>query len=121
MLSLTLLFFAILLAVVTALAGRIWCGFFCFQTVWTDIYAWIEDKLEGAPQKRRKLDKAPWNVNKIRIKLTKHLLWLVIGFLTGISFVAWFVDAFQLWADLVSFTLGSTAIIAIGPVLPVGT
>ncbi len=120
MLSLTLLFFAILLAVVTALAGRIWCGFFCFQTVWIDIYAWIEDKLEGAPQKRRKLDKAPWNVNKIRIKLTKHLLWLVIGFLTGISFVAWFVDAFQLWADLVSFTLGSTAIISIA-LFTVGT
>jgi len=120
MLSLTLLFFAILLAVVTALAGRIWCGFFCFQTVWTDIYAWIEDKLEGAPQKRRKLDKASWNVNKIRIKLTKHLLWLVIGFLTGISFVAWFVDAFQLWADLMSFTLGSTAIISIA-LFTVGT
>lgn len=47
MLSLLLLFFAILLAVATALVGRVWCGYFCFQTVWTDIYTWIEEKLEA--------------------------------------------------------------------------
>ncbi|MED5508658.1 MAG: 4Fe-4S binding protein, partial [Pseudomonadota bacterium] len=52
MLSLTLLFFAILLAAVTSVAGRVFCGYFCFQTVWTDIYTFIETKLEGdTPQK----------------------------------------------------------------------
>ncbi|MBT8419894.1 MAG: cytochrome c oxidase accessory protein CcoG [Gammaproteobacteria bacterium] len=102
LLSLVLLFFAMLLAVATAIAGRVWCGFFCFQTVWTDIFTWIEDKLEGNPQKRRKLDKAPWSVAKIRIKAIKHLLWLLISVFTGISFVAWFTDVYQLWADLVT-------------------
>lgn len=114
MLALLLLFFAILLAVVTAMVGRVWCGFFCFQTVWTDIYTWIEEKLEGNPQKRRKLEKAPWDVTKIRIKAIKHFLWLVIGFITGISFVAWFVDAFALWQSVLTFSLGGTALITVG-------
>jgi cytochrome c oxidase accessory protein FixG len=108
MLSLTLLFFALLLAVATALAGRIYCGFFCFQTVWTDAFTWLEDKLEGAPQKRRKLDAAPISFSKIRIKATKHLLWLVISVLTGISFVAWFYGAIDLWRDL--FTLQASTV-----------
>jgi len=113
MLSLLLLFFAILLAVVTALAGRVWCGFFCFQTVWTDLFTWVEEKLEGSPQKRRKLDKAPWNFSKIRIKTTKHLVWLVISFLTGVSFVAWFIDVYQLWGGLFSFNTGTVAAVTI--------
>lgn len=97
MLSLVLLFFAILLAVVTSVAGRVFCGYFCFQTVWTDIFTWIEEKLEGPPQKRRKLDEAPWNFTKIRIKLTKHVIWILIGMLTGISFTLWFGGAFDMW------------------------
>jgi cytochrome c oxidase accessory protein FixG len=97
MLSLLLLFFAILLAVVTALAGRVWCGFFCFQTVWTDVFTWIEEKLEGQPPARRKLDKAPMDGRKIRIKFMKHFLWILIGFATGFAFVSWFVDAPTLW------------------------
>ncbi|MCP4992302.1 MAG: cytochrome c oxidase accessory protein CcoG [Gammaproteobacteria bacterium] len=114
MLALLLLFFAILLAVVTALVGRAWCGFFCFQTVWTDLYTWIEDKLEGTPAKRKKLDKAKWDFTKIRIKITKHFLWLIIAFLTGVSFVAWFVDAFDLWMSIFTFSLGTAALSTIG-------
>jgi len=110
MLALLLLFFAILLAVVTALVGRVWCGFFCFQTVWTDIYTWLEDKLEGTPPKRRKLDKAPWDATKIRIKAIKHLLWLIIALFTGISFVAWFYGAFELWHDIFTFQVTTTAL-----------
>lgn len=109
MLSLTLLFFAILLAVVTTVAGRVYCGFFCFQTVWTDAFTWIENRLEGNPQKRRKLEQAPWDAYKIRVKFTKHVLWLLISALTGISFVAWFVDVYQLWVDIFTFNLGSVA------------
>ena len=120
MLSLLLLFFAILLAVVTAVAGRVWCGFFCFQTVWTDVYTWIEGKLEGTPPKRRKLDAAPLGFTKFSIKATKHFLWLLIAVLTGLSFTAWFIDAYQLWADLLSFNLGSTALATIG-LFTVGT
>ncbi len=120
MLSLTLLFFAILLAVVTALAGRVWCGYLCFQTVWTDVYTWIEEKLEGAPPKRRKLDKAKVDFTKIRIKVIKHFLWILIGALTGISFVAWFVDVYDLWASIFTFQVGSTATISIA-LFTVGT
>ncbi len=99
MLSLLLLFFAILLAVATALVGRVWCGFFCFQTVWTDVYTWVEEKLEGTPPQRRKLDKAPLSASKVLVKTSKHLIWLLIGFATGFSFVAWFNDAPSLWRD----------------------
>ena len=99
MLSLLLLFFAILLAVATALVGRVYCGYFCFQTVWTDVFTWIEEKLEGSPPQRRKLDKAPVDARKLRIKFIKHGLWLLIGFATGFSFVAWFYGAGPLWRD----------------------
>jgi len=120
MLSLLLLFFAILLAVVTALAGRVWCGFFCFQTIWTDVYTWVEEKLEGTPPKRRKLEKAPLNFTKIRIKVVKHTIWMVIGLVTGIAFVSWFVDAYSLWINLFTFNLGPTALITIS-MFTVGT
>ncbi len=114
MLSLTLLFFAILLAAVTSVAGRVFCGYFCFQTVWTDIFTLIEGKLEGdTPQKAHKFNTAPWTVNKILRKVVKHGLWLFIGLLTGVSFVAWFTDAYQLWHDLLTFNLSITETVII--------
>ena len=109
MLSLTLLFFAILLAAATSVAGRVYCGFFCFQTIWTDVYTSIEEWLEGNPTKRRKLDESPLTLRKLRIRITKWTLWLVIAFLTGVSFVAWFTDAPQLWKDLLTFGASTTA------------
>ena len=114
MLSLTLLFFAILLAAVTSIAGRVFCGYFCFQTVWTDIFTWLEGKLEGStPQKAMKFNNGPWTITKLSRKLVKHTLWLLIGLMTGISFVAWFTDAFQLWQDLFSFQVSMTAVVII--------
>lgn len=100
LLALVLLFFAIMLAAVTSLAGRVFCGYFCFQTIWTDLFTFIEEKLEGNPTKRRKLDKSPWNAHKIKIKIIKHSLWLLVGIITGVAFIAWFTDAYQLWNDL---------------------
>ncbi|WP_455219288.1 cytochrome c oxidase accessory protein CcoG [Kaarinaea lacus] len=97
MLAMVLLFFALLLAAVTSIAGRVYCGYFCFQTVWTDIFTWIEYKLEGKVNQRVKLDHTPWNASKIRIKVTKHIIWLLIGVFTGITFTLWFADAFELW------------------------
>ncbi len=113
MLALLLLFFAILLAVVTAVAGRVWCGFFCFQTVWTDAFTWVEEKLEGSPQKRRKLEAAPWDFAKFKTKAIKHTLWLLIAIATGISFTAWFNDAFELWAGLISLQVGLVSMVFI--------
>jgi len=97
MLALVLLFFAMLLAAVTSIAGRVFCGYFCFQTVWTDLFTWIEARLEGPPQRRRQLDRAPWDLHKLRVRGTKHLLWILIGLLTGITFTLWFGDAFAMW------------------------
>lgn len=114
MLSLTLLFFAILLAAVTSIAGRVFCGYFCFQTVWTDLFTWLEGRIEGdTPQKVRKFNDAPWTIPKLSRKLLKHSLWFLIGLLTGISFVAWFTDAFQLWRELFSFQVSLTETIII--------
>ncbi|OMH39516.1 cytochrome c oxidase accessory protein CcoG [Motiliproteus sp. MSK22-1] len=113
-LALILLFFAIGLAVVTAVAGRVFCGYFCFQTVWTDIYVWIEERLEGAPRQRQKLDSGPWTLKKLRIKVIKHGLWLLIGLITGISFTAWFMDAFELWQGLINLSVPIEAGITIG-------
>ena len=109
LLAMVLLFFAILLAAVTSIAGRVFCGYFCFQTIWTDIFTLIEEKLEGNPAKRRKLEKAPWDFSKIRIKTIKHTTWILIGVITGISFAAWFTDAYQLWLNI--FTLNASIVI----------
>ncbi|MEH6651267.1 MAG: cytochrome c oxidase accessory protein CcoG [Motiliproteus sp.] len=114
MLALLLLFFAILLAVVTAVAGRVWCGFFCFQTVWTDLFTWIEEKLEGSPQKRRKLDDAPLSFAKVKTKVFKHSLWLLVALFTGISFISWFNDSFTIWGDMLNLELGFASTVIIG-------
>ncbi|VAX13149.1 Type cbb3 cytochrome oxidase biogenesis protein CcoG, involved in Cu oxidation [hydrothermal vent metagenome] len=113
-LSLVLLFFAILLAAVTSTIGRVFCGYFCFQTIWTDAFTWIEEKLEGKPAARYKLEQSPWTLHKLRLRAMKYFFWLLISVFTGISFVAWFTDAHQLWRDLFTFQAGQTALITIG-------
>ena len=105
MLSLVLLLAAMTLFAATSVASRVFCGYFCFQTVWTDLFTWIEEKIEGNPLQRRKLDNAPWNFEKIRLKVFKHSIWLVIAVLTGISFSIWFVDAYDYWHNLLAFHL----------------
>lgn len=108
LLAMILLFFALLLAASTAIAGRLWCGYFCFHTVWVDVFTWIEEKFEGQPNKRIKLDKAPLSFDKVKTKASKFAVWAVIGFMTSFSFVAYFTDAFDLWARLFSFEWGAT-------------
>jgi cytochrome c oxidase accessory protein FixG len=120
MLSLLLLFFAILLAVLTALVGRVYCGYFCFQTVWTDVFTWIEEKLEGSPAQRRRLDSSPVNARKVILKSVKHLAWMLIGFATGFSFVAWFYGAGPLWRDFFVGNANSAAYAAVA-LFTVGT
>lgn len=101
-----LLFAAIFLAIMTAILGRVFCGYFCFQTVWTDAYTKVEHFLEGTPAKRHKLDASPWGAKKIRIKLTKHLIWLAIAVISGVTWMLWFGST---WAD---FFLGQASIMA---------
>lgn len=102
MLAAILLFFAMLLAASTAIAGRVWCGYFCFQTVWMDVFTWIEEKVQGNPNKRMALDQAPWTFEKLKLKSITHLIFIVIGLATSFSFVAYFTDALQLWSDVLS-------------------
>jgi len=97
MLALILILLAMTLFGVTAVAGRVWCGYFCFQTVWTDWFTWLEDKIEGNPIQRRKLDAAPWSARKLRLKIIKHSLWLLISIITGVTFAAYFSDVYGLW------------------------
>ncbi len=114
MLSLTLLFLAILLAAVTSIAGRVFCGYFCFQTVWTDVFTLIEGKLEGnTPQKAHEFRTSPLTATKVTKKIIKHAVWLAISFLTGLTFAAWFMDAFELWQQIVNFSAPKPAWIAI--------
>ena len=105
MLSLILLVAAMTLFAVTSVASRVWCGYFCFQTAWTDWFTWIETKIEGNPTARRKLDEAPLSFDKMKKKGLKHLLWMLISVLTGISFSIWFVDAFDYWNNLLHLQL----------------
>ncbi len=113
MLAMILLFFALLLAASTAVAGRLWCGYFCFHTVWTDVFTWLEEKFEGQPNKRMRLDQSKMSFEKIKIKAPKIAVWALIAFMTAFSFVAYFTDAYDLWARLFSFEWGSTETIVI--------
>ncbi|MBP7810801.1 MAG: 4Fe-4S binding protein, partial [Neisseria sp.] len=74
----------------TTIAGRLWCGYACPQTVYTEIMLWIDHFIEGDRNKRLKLDKSPWNFTKIRIKATKYLLIFAVCAWTGITFAGWF-------------------------------
>jgi len=77
----------------TALFGRIWCGYTCPQTVWTDLFIAVERRVEGDRNKRMKLAKAPWTTDKIIKKVTKHALWILIGMATGGAWILYFHDA----------------------------
>jgi cytochrome c oxidase accessory protein FixG len=84
---------AIGLFFVTSLFGRIWCGYTCPQTVWTDLFVWVERIFQGNRNIRMRLDKAPWSFNKIWRKLATHFTWLLIALCTGGAWVFYFNDA----------------------------
>ncbi|MCB1877137.1 MAG: cytochrome c oxidase accessory protein CcoG [Chromatiales bacterium] len=84
---------ALLLFFVTGLAGRVFCGYFCFQTLWSDVFVAIERFVQGERTARIRLDKAPWRPIKILKKGLTHLLWLVMSFVTGLAFVLYWGDA----------------------------
>lgn len=84
---------ALSLFFISSLMGRVWCGFTCWQTVWTDLFVWIEQQFEGDRNRRVKLDKAPWTPEKIARKTGKHASWIIVSLLTGYGFVLYFDDA----------------------------
>jgi cytochrome c oxidase accessory protein FixG len=105
-LALLLIIAALSLFFFTALAGRLFCGFACPQTVWTEAFIWIEQLTEGTRSQRMKLDKAPWSLNKLRRKGSKQLLWLTFSLWTGFTFVGFFVPIRQLGIDVLAFNIG---------------
>ena len=94
------------LFLVTAVAGRVWCGFACPQTVYTEVFMWIERKVEGARSARIRLDRQPWSIDKLTRKTVKHLAWGAVALWTGISFVGYFTPIRELLGSLAAFTLG---------------
>jgi cytochrome c oxidase accessory protein FixG len=105
---------AVGLFLATALLGRVWCGFTCPQTVWTDLFLWVERWTEGDRNARIKLDKEPWSFHKLRLKAMKHAGWLVIAAATGGAWVMYFNDAPTLLRDLAAFRATWTQVGFIG-------
>jgi cytochrome c oxidase accessory protein FixG len=90
----------------TALAGRLWCGFACPQTVWTEVFIWIERWIEGDRPKRMKLDAAPLTTGKILRKTAKHFVWIVFAAWTGFTFVGFFTPVRELGQNVLALSLG---------------
>jgi cytochrome c oxidase accessory protein FixG len=90
----------------TALAGRLWCGYACPQTVWTEVFLWIERKIEGSRQRQIKRDKSAANANKIAVKATKHAIWILLSLWTGYTFVGYFTPIIELGAKILTFSTG---------------
>ncbi len=97
-----------------ALFGRVWCGYFCFQTVWTDLFMWVERLVEGDRRDRMKLDAAPWDASKIAKRVAKHGIWVLIAWWTGGVWVLYFADAPTLVGDLATFHASVVAYVWIG-------
>jgi cytochrome c oxidase accessory protein FixG len=105
-LALMLVIAALSLFFFTAVAGRLWCGYACPQTVWTEVFLWMERLVEGDRAKRMKLDESPWNGNKILRKTGKQVLWVGFALWTGFTFVGFFTPIRELGYSLVNFQLG---------------
>ena len=105
-LAMLLMILALSLFFFTALAGRLWCGFACPQTVWTEIFIWMEQWTEGTRSQRMKLDKAPWSWNKLRRKGSKQFLWITFSMWTGFTFVGYFTPIRELGAEIVALNVG---------------
>ena len=110
---------ALILFLSNALFGRVWCGYACPQTVWTDLFFWVERRIEGDRRDRIKLDAEPWTSDKIVKRVSKHAAWLVIALFTGGAAMLYFADAptllrqfftlqappvAYLWAGILTFT-----------------
>jgi cytochrome c oxidase accessory protein FixG len=99
-LALLLIISAYALFLFTAIAGRLFCGYACPQTVYSEIFMWVENRIEGDRAARMKLDKGPMTARKFRLKAIKHAIWLLISLWTGFTLVAYFTPVTELLAAL---------------------
>ncbi|MCB6184732.1 cytochrome c oxidase accessory protein CcoG [Leeia sp. TBRC 13508] len=90
----------------TTIAGRLWCGYACPQTVYTEIFMWIEEKIEGSHLARQKLDNGNWTSNKLLRRGGKHAAWILFSLWTGFTFVAYFTPIATLFKESTTFAFG---------------
>lgn len=102
------------LFLMNALAGRIWCGYLCPQTVWTDLFLFVERKIEGDRVERIRRDNGPWTFDKVARKTAKHFIWLAIAWWTGGAWILYFADAPTIVKQLATFQAPAIAWITIG-------
>lgn len=105
-LAVLLVLSALSLFLFTAIAGRLFCGYACPQTVYTEIFMWVERKIEGDRLARIRLDEQPLSFRKFRLKAAKHIVWVLIAFWTGFTFIGYFSPIRELGAGLVALSLG---------------
>ena len=106
LLTLLLIIAALSLFFFTAVAGRLWCGYACPQTVWTEVFLWMERKIEGGRNARMRLDKMPWSFDKLWRKSTKQLVWVSFSLWTGFTFVGFFTPIRELGGNLMQGSVG---------------
>jgi cytochrome c oxidase accessory protein FixG len=108
LLSAILIIAAFGLFFITVLAGRVWCGYACPQSVWTWVFMRVEQITEGDRGQRIKLDAAPWSLQKFLRRSAKHGLWLVVSLITAMAFIGYFTPVRQLTTDLLTLEMGAT-------------
>jgi cytochrome c oxidase accessory protein FixG len=105
-LTVLLIISALALFLFTAVAGRLWCGYACPQTVYTEIFLWMERLIEGDRGRRMKLDEGPLTARKLALKAAKHGAWIAIALWTGFTFVGYFTPIRELWGEAVTLSTG---------------
>ena len=105
---------SLILFLMNAVAGRIWCGYLCPQTVWTDLFMAVERRIEGDRRERLRLYNGPWNAERISKFASKHFVWLMIAWWTGGAWVLYFADAPTLVYNLATFQAPFVAYLWIG-------
>jgi len=105
-LTVLLIVSALSLFLFTAVAGRLWCGYACPQTVYTEIFLWIERVIEGGRVQRMKLDRGSASPRKIALKSAKHAVWIVLALWTGFTFVGYVTPIRELWTEVMSLSTG---------------
>jgi len=97
---------ALSLFLFTAVAGRLWCGYACPQTVYTEIFLWIERKVEGDRSARMRRDRQNWSPERALRKGAKHLIWIAVALWTGFTFVGYFTPIRELGTEIIQMSLG---------------